>query len=81
MKLCLMYDITGAGIDYDSGPYPIMISAGQTTGVLNIGINDDNVLEDTERFSLSIRRSSLPTRVILSDPDETTVIIEDDDGK
>ena len=75
-----MYTVTGAGIDYDSGPYSIMIPTGQITASLSVGINDDNILEVNEEFKLSIRESSLTGRVILGNPDETTMIIADNDG-
>ena len=76
----VMYNVIGGGVDYDSGTFSIMISAGQTTASLNIGINDDNILEDNEQFKLSIRESSLTGRVMVGNPDETTVIIVDNDG-
>ena len=75
-----MYNVIGGGVDYDSGTYPILISAGQTTASLNIAINDDNILEDNEEFKLSIRESSLTGRVMVGNPDEATVIIVDNDG-
>ena len=69
------------GVDYVSGAYSVMITAGQTTASLNIPINDDNILEENEEFKVSIRRFSLTGRVLLGNPDVTTVIIVDDDGK
>ena len=44
-------------------------------------MNDDNILEDNEEFKVSIRRFSPTGRVMLGNPDVTTVIIVDDDGK
>ena len=75
-----MCNVIGRGVDYDSGPYYVMISAGDTTALLNVAINDDNLLELNEEFKLSIRESSLTGRVMLNGQDETTVNIEDDDG-
>ena len=69
------------GVDYVSGPYSVVITAGQTIASLNIAINDDNVLEDNEEFKVSIRRLSPTGRVMLGNLDVTTVNIVDDDGK
>ena len=71
----------GGGVDYVSGPYSVVITAGQTTAALNIAINDDNILEDNEEFKVSIRRFSLTGRALLGNPDVTTVNIVDNDGK
>ena len=67
------------GVDYVSGTYPVMITAGQTTASINIPVKDDNILEDDEEFKVSIRRFSLTGRVVLGDLDEATVVIMDDD--
>ena len=75
-----MCNVIGRGVDYDSGPYYVMISAGDTTASLNVAINDDNLLENDEEFKLSINKSSLNGRVMLGGLDETTVNIVDDDG-
>ena len=68
-------------MDYTSGPYTVTFSAGQTTATFDVPINDDNILEDNENFILTISPSSLPNNVTVSDPDEATVTIVDDDGK
>ena len=71
----------GRGVDYNSGPYSVMIITGETSASLNIAIIDDNILENQEQFTLSINKSSLTSNVMLGDHDETTVIIiMDDDG-
>ena len=75
-----MYNVIGGGVDYDSGTFSIMISAGQTTASFKIAINDDNILEDNEEFKLSFRESSLTGHVMVGNPDETTIIIMDNDG-
>ena len=67
-------------MDYDSGPYSVMIPAGLTTASLNIAITDDNILERNENFDLFINTSLLPSQ-INADPDKATVTIVDDDGK
>ena len=76
-----MCNVIGRGVDYDPGPYYVTISAGDITASLNVDINDDNLLENDEEFKLSINKSSLTGRVMLGSQDETTVNIEDDDGK
>ena len=67
------------GNDYIATSYNITIPS-QTTHVLfNISIIDDNILEDTENFTVTIM-SSQPS-ITVNTPDQTTIIIVDDDGK
>ena len=68
-------------MDYTSGPYTVTFPAGQTTATFDAPINDDNIYEINENFMLTISPSSLPSNVIVGDPDEATVTIVDDDGK
>ena len=42
---------------------------------------DDNLLETDEMFKLTINSSSLPNRVIVNNPSESTVTIMDNDRK
>ncbi|XP_065918913.1 sodium/calcium exchanger Calx-like [Dysidea avara] len=73
-------DFTATGdVDYTSGPYIVTFPAGMITASFNIPILDDNVLENDEQFQLSIIFNSLPDRVTISDPSQTTVTIRDDD--
>jgi len=44
-------------------------------------INDDNIVEASETFSLVIQRNSLPSRVTRNNPGQATVTILDDDSK
>ena len=67
-------------MDYDSGPYSVMIPAGLTNASLSIAIINDAVLEKNESFDLSINTLMLPSQVN-ADPDKATVTIVDDDGK
>ena len=62
-------------MDYTSGPYTVTIPAGQTTATFNVPINDDNVIEGTENFMLTIDSSSLPTGLSVGDPGHVTVTI------
>ena len=71
----------GGGIDYESGPYSVMILAGMTSAQFNISIINNGVLEQNENFNLTINASSLPSRVFVTDPYQVTVTIRDDDGK
>ena len=73
--------ITGGGVDYDSGPYTVTFSAGQTRAPFNISINDDDIFEMNENFVLTINESSLPSGIAVNTPNETIVTIVDDDGK
>ena len=66
--------------DYTPGPYNIRIPAGLTSVSHNILIIDDNLLEDNEIFYLFIN-PSLPSGVTVSDNNQVTVTIVNDDGK
>ena len=46
----------------------------------SISINDDNIFEENEKFTLTIYQS-LPTGVMVGNPDQTTVTIVDNDRK
>ena len=72
--------MTGGGVDYYSGPYSGIIPAEEKVGFFSVSINDDNILEGNERFNLTINSSSLPDRVIVTNLNQATMIIEDDDG-
>ncbi|XP_065892782.1 extracellular matrix organizing protein FRAS1-like [Dysidea avara] len=71
---------TRGGVDYDSGPYTVTFTAGQTSASFNVPINDDNIFEANETFSLTIDPSSLPNRVTLSSSATLTATISDDDS-
>jgi len=72
-------NVTGRGVDYNSGPYTVTFTAGQTSTTINVPINDDNILENTESFTVTIMRGPLPTGVTRGDPGSATVIIMDND--
>jgi len=74
-------NITGGGVDYDSGPYTVTFTAGVTSVPFDVPINDDNILENTEMFTLDINPSTLPNRVTVGNPGEATVTIMDTDSK
>ena len=75
----LMCDMIG-GVDYQSGPYSVMIPTGLMSALLNIPITDDNILERNESFDLCISRLMPPSQV-MDDASKATVTIVDDDGK
>ena len=73
--------LTGGGVDYDSGPYTVIIPAGERNTSLSIPINDDNIFEHNENFGLTVNVSSLPTGVYIGNNNETIITIVDNDGK
>ena len=52
-----------------------------TSVSFDIPINDDDILEGNENFTLTIDPSSLPTGVTVGIPDQATVTVVDNDGK
>ena len=72
---------TGGGVDYDSGPYTVTFTAGQTSASFSVPINNDNILEVDKFFTLTIVFSTLPDGVTHGARGETTVFIVDDDGE
>ena len=73
-------NVTGGRVDYDSGPYTVTFPTGDTIVPFNVPINDDNILENTEMFTVTID-PSLPSRVTVGNPDQSTVTIMDNDGE
>ena len=67
-------------VDYTSGPYMTTVPAGMTNASFNVGIIDNDELENTENFYLNIDSSLLPNNV-MSHPSQVTVTILDDDCK
>ena len=55
--------------------------AGASDAAINIMINDDNIFENNENFTLTINSSSLPSYITVINPSEVTVTILDDDRK
>ena len=53
--------------------------AGDTLGLLDIAITNDNIVEETEIFNLAINALSLPELVFVGE--NTVVNILDSDGK
>ena len=76
-----MIYVTGRGVDYDSGIYTVTFPAGLTSIPFDISINDDNILEDDEDFTVSIISNTLPDRVTRGSTGRASVIIVDNDGE
>ena len=74
-------NVTGGGVDYDSGIYNVTIPAGETSVPFDFGINNDNILENAENFDLTIICNTLPDGVTCGNLGSTTVTIVDDDRK
>ena len=74
-------NVTGGGVDYDSGPYTVTLTAGMTMASFNVPINDDDILEDDEDFTLTIRNDTLPNRVTRLGAGQSTVTIVDVDSE
>ena len=72
---------TGGGVDYNSGPYTVTFIAGATTRSFDVPINNENIVESDEEFTLTIDQSSLPAGVTTGVPDTTRVTIVNDDCK
>ena len=71
--------LTG-GDDYVSGPYNVMIPAGQTNIKFDVTIMDDNVVENVESINLAINSSRVPIKITLGNTNRTVVNIVDNDG-
>ena len=74
-------EYVGGGVDYNSGPYNVRFDAGVTSTSLNVSINNDNIMEGNESFTLNINPLSLSSGVTLADHTQTTVTILANDGK
>jgi len=77
--LKLFDDISG-GLDYHSVQSSISFPAFTTEGIFNITLQDDNIYEFRENFSISIRLEIPSVRVDIP-KDTAVVVIEDDDRK
>lgn len=54
--------------------------AGNTTGFLNITLNDDDLLEGIEEFNLTINLSLFPAGIFPGNYIEALIMIVDNDG-
>ena len=69
------------GLDYDSGPHNVVITAGETEVTFSVTIRNDTILERTESFTLSINSTLFETnRIIIGSVNSTLVLINDTSG-
>ena len=80
-RIIIIMEYVGGGVDYNSGPYTVQFDVGLMRATLNISINDDNIFEDTEMFSIGIDSSSLPNYVTIGNHIRSTVTIIESVGK
>ena len=73
--------ITGGGVDYDSGPFTVTFPVGVTSVSFDIPINNNNILEVDEDFTLTIVHGTLPNGVTRGSIGQATVTIMDDDSE
>ena len=73
--------IIGGGIDYGSGPHNVIFLAGMTSVPINISLTNDNILEDSEHFILTISPYVLSSGVVLGYPAQARINIMDKSGK
>jgi len=76
----LVYYFSGGNVDYKSGPYNVTVLARNTTGLLSIMLNDDELLESTEEFNLTIDLSSFPVGIFPGSHIKALVVVVDNDG-
>ncbi|XP_065884189.1 uncharacterized protein [Dysidea avara] len=70
-------DGSATGVDYGSGRYTVTFPAGETSVPFDIPINNDNIVEGNEGFTVTIDPSSLPDNVTRGNPGSATVTIND----
>ena len=79
----VILNLTG-GVDYGSKSVsfiPVVFSAGVASISFDVPIIDDNILEQSETFNVSIDPISLPYGVTLGSTESAVVTILDDDSK
>ena len=81
ISITFPYNFVAGGLDYDYTQYKITIPADVTSLQFTISINNDDLMEGNEYFSLLINTDALPLGVYRTDPYEALVTIIDDDSK
>jgi len=74
--------LSGGGVDY--GPItcnPLVFSGTDSLECCNIPINDDNLCEDTESFTVSLNTTATASDATLINPVQATVSIIDNDSE
>ena len=77
--MCWQWYLIG-GSDYVTGPYNVVIPAGETNVKFSVIIMDDNILETNETINLAIKSNMLPNKIIRANPGRAVVTIVDNDG-
>ena len=72
------YNLTGD--DFTSGPYEVVIPAGQMQVQFSVSIMDDNIAESNENFALIINSISLSRKITAINLQRANITIVDDDG-
>ena len=70
---------TTAGSDYDTGPYTVNFTAGETSATLMVSTMHDNTTELSEDFVVVIYSTNQPGAVEIGPYDMALVTIEDND--
>ena len=80
MYICTFtFNLLGGKVDYDSGPYNILINRGETEVNFDVSITNDQVYEVDELFGLAITTFRFPPGLSRNEPYAANVsIIEDD---
>ena len=61
--------------------FQVVFAAGETEQFVEVAIEDDNVLEDSEAFEAVLSLPAGSTGVVLGPASQATATIDDDDGK
>ena len=77
--MCWQWYLIG-GSDYVTGPYNVVIPAGETNVKFSVIIMDDNILETNETINLAIKSNMLPNKITRANPGRAVVTIVDNDG-
>ena len=84
-KVCVctyLCSLSGGGLDY--GPItcnPLVFSGTDSLECCNIPINDDNLVETTESFTVSLSTTASASDATLINPVQATVSITDNDSE
>ena len=68
-----------AGSDYESGPYKVNFTAGETSATLMVSTVDDNTTELSEYYKVMIMSTDQPGAVEIGPYDTAFITINDDD--
>ena len=71
----------GSGVDFNSDPFNITISAGATEGRGMVSIAYDNVVEETETFNLGLTLVTISSQMIALGTSSAIAQITDNTGK